>query len=67
MPGDRWPLGAPSDLSELRGGTAAVTARGNGTRPSTHARMGTILRSLEPGADWSWCVIDELTFVLEPR
>jgi hypothetical protein len=29
--------------------------------------MGTILRSLEPGADWSWCVIDELTFVLEPR
>lgn len=23
-----------------------------------------VLRSVEPGEDWSWCVIDELAFVL---
>jgi hypothetical protein len=26
-----------------------------------------ILRSVEPGEDWSWCVIDEVAFVLKPR
>lgn len=23
-----------------------------------------IFRSVEPGEDWSWCVVDEVTFVL---
>jgi Zn-finger in ubiquitin-hydrolases and other protein len=33
---------------------------------SGHAReVGhLILRSVEPGEDWSWCVIDEVAFVL---
>ena len=33
---------------------------------SRHAReVGhPILRSVEPGEDWSWCVIDEVAFVL---
>jgi uncharacterized UBP type Zn finger protein len=26
-----------------------------------------ILRSVEPGEDWSWCVIDGVAFVLKPR
>jgi uncharacterized UBP type Zn finger protein len=26
-----------------------------------------VLRSVQPGEDWSWCVIDELTFVITPR
>jgi hypothetical protein len=36
---------------------------------SKHARAQAhpILRSIEPGEDWSWCVIDEMAFVLEPR
>ena len=24
-----------------------------------------ILRSVEPGEDWSWCVVDEVAFVLD--
>jgi hypothetical protein len=24
-----------------------------------------VLRSVEPGEDWSWCVIDEVAFVLK--
>lgn len=33
---------------------------------SRHARDDghPILRSVEPGEDWSWCVIDEVAFVL---
>ena len=33
---------------------------------SKHAREADhpILRSVEPGEDWSWCAIDELAFVL---
>jgi hypothetical protein len=36
---------------------------------SKHARAHghPILRSVEPGEDWSWCVIDEVAFVLGPR
>jgi hypothetical protein len=26
-----------------------------------------VLRSVQPGEDWSWCVIDELTFVITSR
>ncbi|HEV3228073.1 MAG TPA: UBP-type zinc finger domain-containing protein [Solirubrobacteraceae bacterium] len=26
-----------------------------------------ILRSIEPGEDWSWCVIDEVAFVVQAR
>jgi hypothetical protein len=25
-----------------------------------------VLRSVEPGEDWSWCVIDQVMFVLRP-
>jgi hypothetical protein len=25
-----------------------------------------IIRSAEPGEDWSWCYVDELAFVVEP-
>ena len=33
---------------------------------SRHARADghPVLRSAEPGEDWSWCVIDEVAFVL---
>jgi hypothetical protein len=25
-----------------------------------------VLRSIEPGEDWSWCVVDEVAFVVRP-
>ena len=36
---------------------------------SKHARAQRhpILRSIEPGEDWSWCMIDEAAFVVKPR
>ena len=37
-----------------------------GRHASGHAREAAhpILRSIEPGEDWSWCVEDEVAFVL---
>ncbi len=34
-----------------------------------HARAAghAVLRSVEPGETWSWCVIDELAFVVDAR
>jgi uncharacterized UBP type Zn finger protein len=33
-----------------------------------HATSHPIIRSIEPGEDWSWCYVDEVAFVLEsPR
>jgi hypothetical protein len=29
-----------------------------------HATAHPIMRSAEPGEDWSWCFVDELAFVL---
>ena len=26
-----------------------------------------IIRSAQPGEDWSWCVVDEVAFVVAPR
>jgi uncharacterized UBP type Zn finger protein len=30
-----------------------------------HATGHPIIRSLEPGEDWSWCYVDEVAFLLE--
>ena len=30
-----------------------------------HATAHPIIRSLEPGEDWSWCYLDEVAFVLD--
>jgi uncharacterized UBP type Zn finger protein len=30
-----------------------------------HATSDPIIRSLEPGEDWSWCYVDEVAFVVE--
>ena len=32
-----------------------------------HADGHPILRTAEPGEDWSWCVIDEVTLVVDGR
>jgi Zn-finger in ubiquitin-hydrolases and other protein len=39
-----------------------------GRHARRHARQAEhpVLRSVEPGEDWSWCVIDEVMFVLRP-
>jgi uncharacterized UBP type Zn finger protein len=32
-----------------------------------HAEGHPVLRSIEPGEEWSWCVVDEVMFVFAPR
>jgi uncharacterized UBP type Zn finger protein len=36
---------------------------------SRHARADghPVVRSVEPGEDWSWCFVDQVGFVLRPR
>jgi hypothetical protein len=36
-------------------------------RRHAHASGHPVLRSVEPGEEWSWCVIDEIAFVLDER
>jgi uncharacterized UBP type Zn finger protein len=38
-----------------------------GRHASKHANAvgHPILRSIEPGEDWSWCVVDQVAFVVE--
>jgi hypothetical protein len=31
-----------------------------------HETSHPIIRSAEPGEDWSWCYVDEVSFVLKP-
>ncbi len=31
-----------------------------------HAEGHPIMRSIEPGEDWSWCVVDQVMFVVQP-
>ena len=33
--------------------------------PIAHATSHPVIRSLEPGEDWSWCYVDEVAFVIE--
>jgi hypothetical protein len=33
----------------------------------TGCHVDPILRSVEPGETWSWCVVDEVGFVLQGR
>jgi uncharacterized UBP type Zn finger protein len=39
-----------------------------GRHASAHARKAghPLLRSVEPGENWSWCAIDEVAFVVAP-
>ena len=32
-----------------------------------HAQGHPIMRSVEPGEEWSWCFVDEVAFVLDAR
>jgi hypothetical protein len=53
-------------------GFRAVGAHGLGPRPRgcNRARAGDghpIVRSAEPGEDWSWCYRDEVAFALAPQ
>ena len=42
------------------------------TSPNRHARRHAgeanhpIVRSAEPGEEWSWCFVDELAFIVQP-
>ena len=36
-------------------------------RAHFHATSHPIVRSAEPGEDWSWCFVDEVAFVLAGR
>ena len=47
-------------------GTSAAATRRPGRHASGHARGSEhpIMRSLEPGEDWSWCFVDEVAMVI---
>ncbi|MHB8492266.1 MAG: UBP-type zinc finger domain-containing protein, partial [Solirubrobacteraceae bacterium] len=42
------------------------SSRNHHASSHAHASGHPVMRSVEPGEDWSWCVVDEVMFVLCP-
>ena len=62
--GDRW---VHLRLCQTCGKVGCCDSSPN-QHASKHARASghPIVRSIEPGEDWSWCYVDEVMFVLAP-
>ena len=59
--GDRWVhLRMCQSAARSAAATLAEPARERARAREAHP----VLRSVEPGEDWSWCVIDEVAFVV---
>jgi hypothetical protein len=57
-------------LDEVKVADVPARAEVPGSSPNKHASRHAhdashpIMSSIEPGEDWSWCVLDEVAFVL---
>ena len=61
VPARRQRRGCTCASAWSAGTSAAATTRRTSTRPRTRRRpQHPIIRSLEPGEDWSWCFADEV-------
>ena len=55
-------LGAPADVRQLRPHRLLRLLTRSGTPARTTRRVGhAVMRSAEPGEDWRWCFVDQLT------
>lgn len=64
VPCDRWRVGAPQDVSELR----HVVCCDNSPGRHATAHFGSrhpLIRSFEPGEEWFWCYVDDVAFELD--
>ena len=64
VPEDRRPLGAPAHVPDLRQDRLLRLVAQPARQPPRARGVHPILRSIEPGEDWSWCAVDEIMFVL---
>ena len=65
VPRERLAVGAPAHVPDLRPDRLLRQLARTATRPRTTRQTGhPIIRSAEPGEDWSWCYEDELMFRL---
>ena len=64
LPGDGGNVGAPAHVHGLRE-DRLLRLLAEPARNTPRRRVGhPIIRSAEPGEDWSWCYLDNLAFVL---
>ena len=59
-------VGAPADVPELRPHRLLRQLAGQHATAHYHETGHPIIRSVEPGEDWSWCYVDEVMFRLRP-
>ena len=65
---DRRPVAAPAHLPRVRPRRLLRQLARAGTRARTRAATEhPIIRSLEPGEDWSWCFVDEVAMRIPRR
>jgi hypothetical protein len=55
----------PADLPDLRPRRLLRRLTQPARDGARHATSHPIIRSLEPGEDWSWCYVDEVAFVVD--
>jgi hypothetical protein len=58
-------VAAPPNLPHLRSCRLLRRLTQPAATAHAHATSHPIIRSLEPGEDWSWCYIDEVGFVVD--
>jgi hypothetical protein len=58
-------VAAPADLPHLRSRRLLRRLPQPHATAHQHQTSHPIIRSLEPGEDWSWCYLDQVAFVLE--
>ena len=62
VPQDRHALGAPAPVPGVRARRLLRQSQGKHATKHFHATQHPIMRSFEPGEDWSWCYVDEVFF-----
>ncbi len=65
VPGERRELDAPADVPGLRPRRLLRQLAGPARDRAPHATGHPVIRSIEPGEEWSWCYVDEVAFELE--
>jgi hypothetical protein len=68
VPEDRKRLGASAHVHDVREDRLLrLIGEQACNRTWTRERGHPIIRSIEPGEEWTWCYIDEVAFALAPQ
>ena len=65
LPGHRWTLGPPARLHGVRHAACCDSSPNRHATKHFEATGHPLMQSYEPGEDWWWCYVDQITFEVE--